>query len=97
MFLTWPTLFAGVAVDPATTSDYTMTEKPPRKTKSSGGGGKKLSAFNRFMQSEMARLKETEPNMPHQERFKQGRYELEACQREVSLYMMIFAAFHRRL
>ncbi|KAI5989065.1 hypothetical protein EDD15DRAFT_2370928 [Pisolithus albus] len=47
-----------------------MTEKPPRKTKSSGGGVKKLSAFNKFMQSEMARLKETEPNMPHQQRFK---------------------------
>ncbi|KAI6112433.1 hypothetical protein EDD16DRAFT_1484692 [Pisolithus croceorrhizus] len=56
-----------------TTEKKTTTEKPPRKTKSSGGGGKKkLSAFNRFMQSEMARLKETEPNMPHQERFKQA-------------------------
>ncbi|KAH7886207.1 hypothetical protein F5I97DRAFT_1808768 [Phlebopus sp. FC_14] len=48
------------------------TEKPAKKTKSSAGGGgrKKLSAFNKFMQSEMARLKETEPDMPHQERFK---------------------------
>ncbi|KAI6136211.1 hypothetical protein F5141DRAFT_996218 [Pisolithus sp. B1] len=56
-----------------TTEKKTTTEKPPRKTKSSGGGGKKkLSAFNKFMQSEMARLKETEPNMPHQERFKQA-------------------------
>ncbi|KAI6123507.1 hypothetical protein EDD16DRAFT_1476202 [Pisolithus croceorrhizus] len=62
-----------MAVDPANPSDYsTMSEKPPRKTKSSGGGGKKLSAFNKFMQQEMTRLKEAEPNMPHQERFKQA-------------------------
>lgn len=53
-------------------SSVTMSEKPPRKTKSSGGGGKKLSAFNKFMQQEMTRLKEAEPNMPHQERFKQA-------------------------
>ncbi|EIW87139.1 hypothetical protein CONPUDRAFT_79302 [Coniophora puteana RWD-64-598 SS2] len=47
------------------------SEKPARKTKSSGGGGrKKLSAFNKFMQSEMARLKDTDPEMSHQERFK---------------------------
>ncbi|KAH7922796.1 Sec1-like protein [Leucogyrophana mollusca] len=50
----------------------TESEKPARKTKSSAGSGgrKKLSAFNKFMQSEMARLKETEPDMAHQERFK---------------------------
>ncbi|KDQ63187.1 hypothetical protein JAAARDRAFT_119170, partial [Jaapia argillacea MUCL 33604] len=36
----------------------------------SGGGKKKLSAFNKFMQQEMARLKEEEPDIPHQERFK---------------------------
>ncbi|PPQ68768.1 hypothetical protein CVT26_001737 [Gymnopilus dilepis] len=48
------------------------TEKPAKKTKSTGSGGakKKLSAFNKFMQSEMARLKEAEPNMEHKERFK---------------------------
>ncbi|TFK56774.1 hypothetical protein OE88DRAFT_1730227 [Heliocybe sulcata] len=45
------------------------TEKRPKK-KSSGGSKKKLSAFNKFMQTEMARLKEEEPDMPHQERFK---------------------------
>lgn len=51
----------------------TTTERPPRKTKSSAGGGKKkLSAFNKFMQSELARLKDTDPDMPHQERFKQA-------------------------
>ncbi|KAI0073962.1 hypothetical protein K474DRAFT_1576495, partial [Panus rudis PR-1116 ss-1] len=35
-----------------------------------GGGRKKLTPFNRFMQTEMARLKETEPDIPHRERFK---------------------------
>ncbi|KAF8273033.1 hypothetical protein EI94DRAFT_1717249 [Lactarius quietus] len=46
-------------------------EKPERKTRSSGGGGrKKLSAYNKFMQTEMARLKEHEPEMLHQDRFK---------------------------
>ncbi|KAI9460471.1 hypothetical protein BJY52DRAFT_1118095, partial [Lactarius psammicola] len=39
--------------------------------RSSGGGGrKKLSAYNKFMQTEMARLKEDEPDMAHQDRFK---------------------------
>ncbi|KAJ4485668.1 hypothetical protein J3R30DRAFT_3697036 [Lentinula aciculospora] len=47
------------------------SEKPTRKTKSRGGGGrKKLTAFNKFMQTEMARLKEDEPDITHQERFK---------------------------
>ncbi|KIM70073.1 hypothetical protein SCLCIDRAFT_19032 [Scleroderma citrinum Foug A] len=49
----------------------TVSEKPAKKAKSSGGGGrKKLSAFNKFMQTEMARLKEEEPAISHQERFK---------------------------
>ncbi|KAF9225344.1 hypothetical protein BS17DRAFT_778468 [Gyrodon lividus] len=49
----------------------TAAEKPAKKAKSSAGGGrKKLSAFNKFMQAEMARLKESEPDIPHQERFK---------------------------
>ncbi|KIJ66401.1 hypothetical protein HYDPIDRAFT_109424 [Hydnomerulius pinastri MD-312] len=54
------------------TEAKTAAEKPVKKTKSSAGGGgrKKLSAFNKFMQSEMARLKDSEPDMPHQERFK---------------------------
>ncbi|KAF9245690.1 Sec1-like protein [Melanogaster broomeanus] len=56
---------------PPRTGSKATSDKPPKKTKSSGGGGrKKLSAFNKFMQSEMARLKESEPDMPHQERFK---------------------------
>ncbi|KAI0274952.1 hypothetical protein BC834DRAFT_850481 [Gloeopeniophorella convolvens] len=46
-------------------------EKPEKKTRSSGGGGrKKLTAYNKFMQTEMARLKEDEPDISHQERFK---------------------------
>ncbi|KAF8167418.1 hypothetical protein B0H34DRAFT_681796 [Crassisporium funariophilum] len=47
-------------------------EKPAKKTKSTGGGGakKKLTAFNKFMQTEMARLKEEEPDMQHKDRFK---------------------------
>jgi hypothetical protein len=37
--------------------------------RSTGGGGrKKLSAYNKFMQTEMARLKEDEPEMLHQDR-----------------------------
>ncbi|KAH9997773.1 hypothetical protein BJV74DRAFT_755691, partial [Russula compacta] len=47
------------------------SEKPERKARSSGGGGrKKLTAYNKFMQTEMARLKEDEPDMSHQARFK---------------------------
>ncbi|KAG2155688.1 hypothetical protein DEU56DRAFT_768672 [Suillus clintonianus] len=52
------------------TESKTASEKPAKKTKSSGGGRKKLSAFNKFMQTEMARLKEEEPDMSHQDRFK---------------------------
>ncbi|KAH8102389.1 hypothetical protein BXZ70DRAFT_928392 [Cristinia sonorae] len=44
----------------------------PKKTKSGkkGGGKKKLTQFNKFMQTEMARLKEEHPGIPHKERFK---------------------------
>ncbi|KAG6813981.1 hypothetical protein H0H92_004474 [Tricholoma furcatifolium] len=45
-------------------------DKPARKSKPSGSGRKKLSAFNKFMQTEMARLKDDEPGITHQERFK---------------------------
>ncbi|KAF8910066.1 Sec1-like protein [Gymnopilus junonius] len=44
--------------------------KAHSKSAGSGGAKKKLSAFNKFMQSEMARLKEVEPDMEHKERFK---------------------------
>ena len=36
--------------------------------KGSAGGRKKLTPFNKFMQTEVARLKEQDPNMPHKER-----------------------------
>ncbi|KAG2350928.1 hypothetical protein BDR05DRAFT_900454 [Suillus weaverae] len=52
------------------TESKTASEKPAKKTKSGFGGRKKLSAFNKFMQTEMARLKEEEPDMSHQDRFK---------------------------
>ncbi|KZT08567.1 uncharacterized protein LAESUDRAFT_648277, partial [Laetiporus sulphureus 93-53] len=39
--------------------------------KSSSGHRKKLTDFNKFMQTEVARLKEENPDMPHKERFKQ--------------------------
>ncbi|TCD62502.1 hypothetical protein EIP91_006798 [Steccherinum ochraceum] len=45
----------------------------PKKTKSGkkgGGGKKKLTPFNKFMQTEIARLKEEKPEIPHKERFK---------------------------
>ncbi|KAI0308102.1 hypothetical protein B0F90DRAFT_1680174 [Multifurca ochricompacta] len=47
------------------------SERPERKSRSSSGvGRKKLTAYNKFMQTEMARLKENEPDMSHQDRFK---------------------------
>jgi len=47
-----------------------VVEKPAKKVKSGSGGGKKLSAYNKFMRTEMARLKDTEPDVTHKERFK---------------------------
>ncbi|KAG1886033.1 hypothetical protein F4604DRAFT_1724227 [Suillus subluteus] len=47
------------------TESKSVSEKPAKKTSM-----KKLSAFNKFMQTEMARLKEDEPDMSHQDRFK---------------------------
>jgi len=41
-----------------------------KRRKSSSGGRKKLTDFNKFMQTEVARLKEQDPDMPHKERFK---------------------------
>ncbi|KAM5532260.1 hypothetical protein V8D89_014099 [Ganoderma adspersum] len=43
--------------------------KGRRKT-SSAGGRKKLTEFNKFMQTEVARLKQENPDMPHKDRFK---------------------------
>ncbi|EJD03751.1 uncharacterized protein FOMMEDRAFT_167076 [Fomitiporia mediterranea MF3/22] len=49
-------------------------EKPARKSKrpKSVGGTKKgkVSPYNKFMKEELARLKESDPDMKHPERFK---------------------------
>ncbi|RPD57127.1 hypothetical protein L226DRAFT_528444 [Lentinus tigrinus ALCF2SS1-7] len=45
------------------------TAKPKRKT-SNAGSRKKLTEFNKFMQTEVARLKQENPDMPHKDRFK---------------------------
>ncbi|KAF4611923.1 hypothetical protein D9613_004186 [Agrocybe pediades] len=55
---------------PRANTKSAAADKPAKKTKSTGAKGtKKLSAFNKFIKSELARLKETEPDMTHQERF----------------------------
>ncbi|KAI8990601.1 hypothetical protein BD414DRAFT_577338 [Trametes punicea] len=47
------------------------TKKPKTRRKSSSAGGrKKLTDFNKFMQTEVARLKQENPDMPHKDRFK---------------------------
>jgi hypothetical protein len=38
-------------------------------TAKSGGGGKKISAYNKYVQQELARLKADDPDMPHTERY----------------------------
>ncbi|EAU92606.1 hypothetical protein CC1G_06617 [Coprinopsis cinerea okayama7 len=55
-----------------TTKAKGSAEKPAKRARSTGGGKKKLTAFNLFMKTEMARLKETEPDMTHKDRFKQA-------------------------
>ncbi|KAF9270778.1 hypothetical protein L218DRAFT_849274, partial [Marasmius fiardii PR-910] len=46
-------------------------KKPKSSTsRRSGGGNKKLTPFNKFIKQELNRLKETEPDISHQERFK---------------------------
>ncbi|KAF9024100.1 hypothetical protein BDZ89DRAFT_1069353 [Hymenopellis radicata] len=59
---------------PKAAAASSSTTAKPKKTKSSGSRGakKKLTPFNKFMQTEMARLKETEPDITHQERFKKA-------------------------
>ncbi|EIW64146.1 uncharacterized protein TRAVEDRAFT_158097 [Trametes versicolor FP-101664 SS1] len=48
------------------------SKKPSLKAKRKGstGGRKKLTEFNKFMQTEVARLKQENPDMPHKDRFK---------------------------
>ncbi|KAF8527683.1 hypothetical protein JB92DRAFT_2865834 [Gautieria morchelliformis] len=45
-------------------------DKPKKKGRTAGGGGKKISAYNKYVQQELARLKADDPDMPHTERFK---------------------------
>ncbi|KAL0951738.1 hypothetical protein HGRIS_008410 [Hohenbuehelia grisea] len=50
-------------------------EKKPKSGSSRGSGGgvrKKLTVYNKFMKDEMSRLKENEPDISHQDRFKQA-------------------------
>ncbi|KAG6874406.1 hypothetical protein C0995_015142 [Termitomyces sp. Mi166 len=51
------------------TTTKAAAEKPPKKNKSPGVGRKKLTAFNKFMQTEMARLRDEQPDISHQERY----------------------------
>ncbi|KAI0756293.1 hypothetical protein C8Q80DRAFT_1115857 [Daedaleopsis nitida] len=53
-----------------TGSDATKKTKSVPKKKGSAGGRKKLTEFNKFMQTEVARLKQENPDLPHKERFK---------------------------
>ncbi|KIY73534.1 hypothetical protein CYLTODRAFT_386678 [Cylindrobasidium torrendii FP15055 ss-10] len=55
----------------ATATTKHSTEKPEKKTTSGGKkGNRRLTPFNKFMQTELARLKEAEPDKTHQQRFK---------------------------
>ncbi|KII93960.1 hypothetical protein PLICRDRAFT_411156 [Plicaturopsis crispa FD-325 SS-3] len=53
------------------TATKAAADKPPKKAKSSAGGAKKkMTAYNKFMKTELARLKESEPDIEHKDRFK---------------------------
>ncbi|KAI0778774.1 hypothetical protein BD413DRAFT_117396 [Trametes elegans] len=52
----------------ADASKKTSKARPGKS--SSAGGRKKLTDFNKFMQTEVARLKQENPDMPHKDRFK---------------------------
>jgi len=43
---------------------------PKEKTAKRAGGAKKLSPYNKFMKSELAKVKAENPNMNHKEAFK---------------------------
>ncbi|KZV93748.1 hypothetical protein EXIGLDRAFT_716732 [Exidia glandulosa HHB12029] len=46
------------------------TTAAPKKKKSSGGGIKKISPYNKFIRNELQRLKDSQPETTHSERFK---------------------------
>ncbi|KAI0828905.1 hypothetical protein BC628DRAFT_1361251 [Trametes gibbosa] len=51
-------------------ADAKKTATKGRRKAGGAGGRKKLTDFNKFMQTEVARLKQENPDMPHKERFK---------------------------
>ncbi|KAI0347980.1 hypothetical protein BDW22DRAFT_1350103 [Trametopsis cervina] len=53
-----------------TQKNSTPAAAQPKKRKTSAGGRKKLTPFNKFMQTETARLKEENPDLDSKERFK---------------------------
>ena len=59
-----------VPSSPPSRADRRATRRAPAPTgkTSSAGGRKKLTDFNKFMQTEVARLKQEIPDMPHKER-----------------------------
>jgi hypothetical protein len=67
------------------------------KAKSAGGGGKKkLSAFNKFMQTELARLKEMEPNVAHKDRSMMSMLSLTRPQRLTAIRTIAGSSRRRR-
>lgn len=47
---------------------FLASRVPPPSRPTEKGGKKKLTEFNKFMQTEIARLKEENPDLPHKER-----------------------------
>ncbi|THG99874.1 hypothetical protein EW026_g2569 [Hermanssonia centrifuga] len=52
------------------TQNGNTANKAPKKRRASSGGRKKLTPFNKFMQTETARLKEEQPDLDNKSRFK---------------------------
>ncbi|KAF7791609.1 hypothetical protein EIP86_002626 [Pleurotus ostreatoroseus] len=53
-----------------TTAQNGAAKQAPKKRRASTGGRKKLTPFNKFMQTETARLKEEQPELDNKERFR---------------------------
>ncbi|EKM61417.1 uncharacterized protein PHACADRAFT_247984 [Phanerochaete carnosa HHB-10118-sp] len=52
------------------TANGGATAQTKKRRASASGGRKKLTPFNKFMQTETARLKEEKPELDNKERFK---------------------------
>jgi len=48
-----------------------MAKEKSTSKKTAPGGGKKLSPYNKFMKSELAKVKAEHPELNHKEAFKQ--------------------------